>query len=1430
MNRYLLSFFALFFLFSSPFPVEAYTPQAAYSFEEGSGLTSLDTSVNGNKATLTDSTLWTTGKYGKAVNFSAAGQKVVVPVSSQTAITGSFTLEAWIKPNSLTGGYKPIIIKSSGYPSNYSLFLSGNRIMWKWAGGSEYFYSTANIVANTWQHVALSYNATTKKFYFYINGLPAGEGIENIKPIKIEGPLYIGSIDDSQNNFPGAIDDVRVYNAALSQSEIKSDMLNSVAGSAVVVTDNTVQAQVPSQKPTPMPTPAPTPNPKPVPTPVPLPTPIPAPTPAPLPVPAGANVTSFELNSPTSGTLPFTLGLGFKKGDVATSPSLNISDQQVIVMRRWNDGSVKHAIASGQIPMTSGVAKTVTVVNTATTLKTSLTSANIKAANPQASISFGSYGTVTLSSLLDTPFRTFISGPEMVEAHYRAKVGNDPTLVAWFHVRLYKGGKIWIRAIGENGYLDVASAHKKYIPQVTVDGVNVWNNNGAEFTHYGHTRWAQEGWVGTDPQITPKHDTSYLMNTKLVPNYMENTPSSSALNALYQSYQPNQNGNWTVTMGNTGFQSQIGLLPLWDALFVTSKADSRAYKSVIANAKALNSYPIIWNDSLTKLPVKPSDRASWGLGGPDQGGNNSYAAGPLSWETAHHGSGGYLAYILTGDYYFLETMEDQSAMIYLIGGSINWTTSPPSKSLGVNRKLNGQTRGYGWDLRTISQYVAIAPTGNTVASDYASLLSNNMISLKSTKDTIKPEGIGYIYEYNTNAYGTPGFVAPWMHHFFIQSLGMGSDLEPLSNMNVYNEVRDYMYRAVVGILGDASGYCFTEASVYNLKSGTGSAVQNSWYKTWAEVYKNTFAVPPSCTNTLGGGSGGHPSSAATGYWGNLLPAISYAVDHGAVGAKNSWSRLTGATNWNTILTSGFANTPIWGIIPRTNSSPSPTPTPLPTPVPVPPVVTPPAQGTIPAWVSVLPLWQWHEIPNTALSSVEPKVKPLGSTGPSSKITSWNGASLKRSGSVYMLGAAGGHADYAGNEVNALALNATTPKWVELRATSRNSDITNGTQFYLDKRPAATHTYYTTQFIDSLNRMVVFGGGGLNGPFPAPPIDSPYFGSKRSFSFNVASGDWDSPDYIAHYPGDGNATAALAVKHPVTDDFYYSRSYGAGWYKWTKATNTWSKLSNVTRAPWYAGAAIDPVRNRMLIVGGYSPASPVVTNLDGTTVPSVTFTGLGSNVLKVTGYPGVIFDEANDTYLVFYNTATSIGMYRVNASTFSVDIPKVTGTIPAARPNGIQNSVQYVPELGGFVIANSYTGNVYFMRTSGTGVKVEAPASSSVTTPLPASSLSTTIVSTVSNPAATSYVAASLTTVSFPRVLYQGLQGDDVLLLQTYLAKDSSLFTSTPNGYYGPATALGVRRFQNKYGIVTGGTPDSTGYGVFGKKTQAKLLEVFGTTR
>jgi hypothetical protein len=374
---------------------------------------------------------------------------------------------------------------------------------------------------------------------------------------------------------------------------------------------------------------------------------------------------------------------------------------------------------------------------------------------------------------------------------------------------------------------------------------------------------------------------------------------------------------------------------------------------------------------------------------------------------------------------------------------------------------------------------------------------------------------------------------------------------------------------------------------------------------------------------------------------------------------------------------------------------------------------------VPAWLAGKAVNEWVSISGTNLSSVQPNPLPNtpgGTSAPASKITAWCGAALKRSTAEYIIGMSGGHADYAGSETDALRLSDDAPAWREVTPRSPDNTLYNQTAFNSDLSGAATHTYQYSQFLDTLDVYVSFTNPGTyyavsstNRPITAPS-DWPYLGvggptgapaSVWSPAIDWTNGSYKSPTYIEPFPTEaGDWIAGLCVKHPTTSDVYIGRS-GDRWRKFTAATRTWSTPSAVYETN-YCGAAIDPTRSRMLIVGGYlGDVDPRVRDLDGNTV-SVTFGGLGGSVLRAAEfyYAGVVYDEANDRYLAIKNGST-ISVYAVNASTWAVSLLTTTGTAPGQRTNGIQNSAQYVPNLGGrsgVVIANTYTGNVFFLRT------------------------------------------------------------------------------------------------------------------------------------
>lgn len=430
-------------------------------------------------------------------------------------------------------------------------------------------------------------------------------------------------------------------------------------------------------------------------------------------------VSFFDLKSDQTQTHAFTLGYGFRKGDISNIPVIKESGIQVIVKKRWNDGSVKHAVFSGQVALSANISKRIYIFNEGAASTNNNPINNLKvddimASHPEATVDLGGIGTVSLSNILNTPFRIFYSGPEMIEAHYRSAVSGSSNIIVWFHVRLYKGGKTWIRAIIENGLVDDKMASVNYTPTITIGNKLVFNNSASVLNHFPHTRWMAEGW-SNDPTTSAQkleifYDVNYLANTKLVPNYWKSLPSSAPFNDLIKSYVPMKNGNLTPHMGETGFQDQIGLLPKWDSAFVAS-GSNEARLSVLANSSSLNSYPVIWRDPTSNQIPKPTDWPSWAI----QGGTYEIASGPFTWEVAHAPSEGYLAYLISGDYWHYETMAMQVATIYLSRSS--------TTGVGLEKLLLNQTRGTAWNLRTLSQFVALAPDDETdILNEYQKLL------------------------------------------------------------------------------------------------------------------------------------------------------------------------------------------------------------------------------------------------------------------------------------------------------------------------------------------------------------------------------------------------------------------------------------------------------------------------------------------------------------------------------------------------------------------------------------------------------------------------------------------------------------------------------------------------------------------------------------
>src|SRR5271166_6453297 len=217
---------------------------AAYNFDAGSGTVLADVSGNGNNGTITNATWSTAGKYGGALSFTGKlNSWVTVPNSSSLDLTTGMTLEAWVDPSSLSSpdqGWSSAISKeheNSSTDISYALYAAegtgappAGHIL---VGSTDYgTVGGSALPLNTWTFLSATYNGST--LTTYVNGTPVGSTSITGSIYTTSDPLRIGGDWDSEM-FTGLIDNVRIYNTALTQSQIQTDMTTPVTSAATTV-------------------------------------------------------------------------------------------------------------------------------------------------------------------------------------------------------------------------------------------------------------------------------------------------------------------------------------------------------------------------------------------------------------------------------------------------------------------------------------------------------------------------------------------------------------------------------------------------------------------------------------------------------------------------------------------------------------------------------------------------------------------------------------------------------------------------------------------------------------------------------------------------------------------------------------------------------------------------------------------------------------------------------------------------------------------------------------------------------------------------------------------------------------------------------------------------------------------------------------------
>ncbi len=675
---------------------------------------------------------------------------------------------------------------------------------------------------------------------------------------------------------------------------------------------------------------------------------------------AGPTVT---LTSSASQAVAYTFGQAFRAGDVPSGQHITAGEAgfDAVVLNRWPDGSVKFALISGIKTLAANVPAALALRATTTPPTGSLVStSDLAATGATASISFG--GVVASWSVADwaNPFRQISSGRQMSSWHYRKPIGSDAHLVAWLEVRCYKNGAVEVLPWIENGYLSVANPRVKrgravftLGGTVRYDSINDANTRGGynldpvidgggvlAIQHHSRHVLVRGGafshWLAAYPTVTIGHDLAYLRSTKLVPAYHPTTIAESSLASLTASYSPGRVVGMEVGMGGTGYAEQIGLLPNVSALYLVS-GDPRAYRAAVSSGFSLGNYSIHYRDQATNRPLlfashpEKSMPTDTGLPADDGIAAAVYAS-------SHHPAAAYLPYLLTGWNWFVEEMQFQNSDHYLTreaGNRRNANFYFSGSAWGYSHNEQGGLRSQGWVWRTAAMTASCTPDADAAQRNQViATLNFNAAKFRteySTGDVDNPYGAntlgvgGYGWEQSNIRDSDPenGWAA-WQDAFFTAALGLTWDLEVVTDSTARQNLqwlRDFKYKAFVGLLGRPgvpSEYSFTRAANYQqVKVGQATGGAFVWRTNWGDVWTATWKSQNTnaAANTLEGGGIGSPLGLAEGYWGNIQPAIAYAVDHGAPGALAGYTRMVNATNWASKATD-FSVLPVWGIRPR----------------------------------------------------------------------------------------------------------------------------------------------------------------------------------------------------------------------------------------------------------------------------------------------------------------------------------------------------------------------------------------------------------------------------------------------------------------------------------------------------------------------------------
>ena len=188
-----------------------------FSFDELDGDTVIDHSQYANDGTIAGTPELVPGKFGNALKLNGQSDWVEVPHADILTVDENVTVMAWINIERYNGPngvpWQGIVAKGNS-PRSYSFYIASESECLHLSAGGRGSACTGKVALNEWQHVAVHVEDGTHRYW--VNGKTVGEfeGSGVLPGVADQADVLIGNTHESNRQFLGLIDDIRIWNRA----------------------------------------------------------------------------------------------------------------------------------------------------------------------------------------------------------------------------------------------------------------------------------------------------------------------------------------------------------------------------------------------------------------------------------------------------------------------------------------------------------------------------------------------------------------------------------------------------------------------------------------------------------------------------------------------------------------------------------------------------------------------------------------------------------------------------------------------------------------------------------------------------------------------------------------------------------------------------------------------------------------------------------------------------------------------------------------------------------------------------------------------------------------------------------------------------------------------------------------------------------------